>query len=161
MSILPTEVKQDALQPNEREVDLDAVWRRVRGWIYAAFGMILVVAVSFAVYFYLKNQQEQTELAAQSMLVEAPNEAALQLVIDRYPSTDAAIQALSDEREGVVFILWGNYAREKGARVDRTKHCVLESAHPSPFSATKFFGNKHFSKANAYLKQHGETPIEW
>lgn len=75
--------------------------------------------------------------------------------------TDAAIQALSDEREHLVFILWGNYAREKGARVDRTKHCVLESAHPSPFSATNFFGSKHFSQTNEYLKTHGEKPIEW
>lgn len=75
--------------------------------------------------------------------------------------TDAAIQSLSDEREELVFILWGNYARQKGGRVDRMKHCVLESAHPSPFSADKFFGTKPFSKANRYLKDNGETPIEW
>lgn len=75
--------------------------------------------------------------------------------------TDAAIQALSDEREGVVFILWGNYAREKGAQIDRIKHCVIKSAHPSPFSATKFFGSKPFSKANEYLKSHGEKWIDW
>ncbi len=75
--------------------------------------------------------------------------------------TDAAIQALSDERENLVFILWGNYAKQKGARIDRTKHCVLESAHPSPFSADRFFGTKPFSKTNDYLQEHGETPIEW
>lgn len=75
--------------------------------------------------------------------------------------TDAAIQSLNDEREGLVFILWGNYARQKGSRIDRTKHCVLESAHPSPFSADKFFGTKPFSKANRYLKDNGKTPIEW
>lgn len=75
--------------------------------------------------------------------------------------TDAAIQVLSDQREGLVFILWGNYARQKGSRVDRTKHCVLESAHPSPFSATNFFGNKHFSQTNEYLKKRGQSPIEW
>lgn len=75
--------------------------------------------------------------------------------------TDAAIKALNDEREGLVFILWGNYARQKGAFIDRSKHCVIESAHPSPFSATKFFGTKPFSKANQYLSMRGEKAIEW
>lgn len=76
--------------------------------------------------------------------------------------TDAAIAALSHEKEHVVFMLWGNYAKAKGAQIDRSKHLVLESAHPSPFSANNgFFGNKHFSKANAYLEQHGKTPIDW
>lgn len=75
--------------------------------------------------------------------------------------TDAAIRALNDEREHLVFMLWGNYAKQKGAHVDFSKHLILESAHPSPFSADRFFGNKHFSKANEYLKEHGETPIEW
>ena len=75
--------------------------------------------------------------------------------------TDAAIKALNDQREHIVFILWGNYAKQKGAFLDRSRHCVIESAHPSPFSATKFFGSKPFSKANAYLKMHGEKEIEW
>jgi uracil-DNA glycosylase len=75
--------------------------------------------------------------------------------------TDAAIQALNDGRENLVFILWGNYAKQKGSRVDFTKHLVLESAHPSPFSADRFFGNKHFSKANEYLKEHRQAPIDW
>lgn len=76
--------------------------------------------------------------------------------------TDAAIKALSDEREHLVFILWGNYARQKGAHIDRTKHLVLESAHPSPFSAHNgFFGNGHFKKANEYLIAHGAEPIDW
>ena len=75
--------------------------------------------------------------------------------------TDAAIKALNDEREHLVFILWGNYAKQKGAHIDFSKHCVIESAHPSPFSATKFFGSKPFSKTNKYLEEHGETPIEW
>jgi uracil-DNA glycosylase len=76
--------------------------------------------------------------------------------------TDAAIKALSDERAHLVFILWGNYAKAKGAQIDRSKHLVLESAHPSPFSAASgFFGCKHFSKANEYLEAHGETPIDW
>lgn len=75
--------------------------------------------------------------------------------------TDAAIKTLNDQREGIVFILWGNYAKQKGAFIDRSKHCVIESAHPSPFSATKFFGSKPFSKANQYLEANGEKPIEW
>jgi uracil-DNA glycosylase len=75
--------------------------------------------------------------------------------------TDAAIRALNDEREGLVFILWGNYARQKGQFLDRQKHCVIESAHPSPFSASKFFGTKPFSKANQYLEATEKTPIEW
>lgn len=75
--------------------------------------------------------------------------------------TDAAIKALSDQREHLVFILWGAYAQKKGAVIDRKKHLVLSSAHPSPFSATNFFGCKHFSKTNEYLKAHGQEPIAW
>ena len=76
--------------------------------------------------------------------------------------TDAAIKKLNDEREHLVFILWGNYAKQKGAHIDRTKHLALESAHPSPFSANNgFFGNKHFSKTNTYLIEHGKKSVDW
>ncbi len=76
--------------------------------------------------------------------------------------TDAAIKKLSDEREHLVFILWGNYAKKKGMVIDRTKHCVIESQHPSPFSAHNgFFGSKPFSKTNEYLKKVGEKEIDW
>ncbi|MBI5405444.1 uracil-DNA glycosylase [Candidatus Kaiserbacteria bacterium] len=76
--------------------------------------------------------------------------------------TDAAIKSLSEEREHLVFMLWGNYAKAKGAHIDRSKHLVLEASHPSPFSAASgFFGCKHFSKANDYLATHGGTPIDW
>jgi uracil-DNA glycosylase len=76
--------------------------------------------------------------------------------------TSAAIKALSDEREHLVFMLWGNYAKAKGSSIDRSKHLVLESAHPSPFSAANgFFGNGHFKKANDYLIEHGKKPIDW
>jgi uracil-DNA glycosylase len=76
--------------------------------------------------------------------------------------TDAVIKRLNDEREHLVFILWGNYAKAKGARIDRSKHLVIESAHPSPLSAhAGFFGSKPFSKANAYLEAHGERPVGW
>lgn len=76
--------------------------------------------------------------------------------------TDAVIRALSEQKEHLVFILWGRYAQEKGAHIDTKKHLVLKATHPSPFSAYNgFFGCKHFSKTNEYLKAHGEKPIEW
>jgi uracil-DNA glycosylase len=77
--------------------------------------------------------------------------------------TDAVIQKISDENEGIVFLLWGAFAHKKGSKIDRSKHLVLESGHPSPMSANqgKWFGNKHFSKANAYLKKEGKTEISW
>ncbi len=76
--------------------------------------------------------------------------------------TDAAVAALSSEREHLVFMLWGNYAKRKGEHIDRTKHLVLEAAHPSPFSAHNgFFGCGHFKKANEYLVAHGKKPVEW
>ena len=76
--------------------------------------------------------------------------------------TDAVIEELSEDREHLVFMLWGNYARAKGAHIDRSKHLVLESAHPSPFSAhSGFFGNGHFKKANEYLLAHHKNPIDW
>jgi len=76
--------------------------------------------------------------------------------------TDAIIQSLSDKKEGVVFILWGAFAQKKGAIIDSSKHLVLKSAHPSPFSANRgFFGNKHFSLTNDYLKRMGKTEINW
>ena len=76
--------------------------------------------------------------------------------------TDAAIKKISDEKEGVVFLLWGSYAQRKGAIIDRSKHKVLESAHPSPFAANRgFFGCRHFSKTNEYLKERGLEPIDW
>ena len=76
--------------------------------------------------------------------------------------TDAVVRILSRERENLVFILWGNYARKKGEHIDRERHCVLESAHPSPFSAySGFFGSKPFSKTNEYLRYVGKEPIDW
>ena len=76
--------------------------------------------------------------------------------------TDAAIRYLAEEHENLVFILWGSYAQKKGAFIDRNKHLVLTSAHPSPLSAYNgFFGNKHFSKTNTYLTAHGKEPIVW
>ncbi len=76
--------------------------------------------------------------------------------------TDKVIQVLNEQCENLVFILWGNFAKEKGAHIDTKKHCVLKAAHPSPFSADKgFFGCRHFSKTNEYLVKHGKSPIDW
>lgn len=76
--------------------------------------------------------------------------------------TDAVIHVLATEKQNLVFILWGAYAQHKGAFIDKEKHLILSSPHPSPLSAYHgFFGNKHFSKTNEYLITHGQTPIIW
>jgi len=76
--------------------------------------------------------------------------------------TDAAIKALAEQREHLVFILWGNYAQAKEALIDSSKHLVLKTVHPSPMSVTRgFFGCRHFSKTNEYLRHHGIPEIDW
>jgi len=76
--------------------------------------------------------------------------------------TDAAIMALNERREHLVFMLWGAYAQRKGQMIDRRRHLVLTAPHPSPLSAYRgFIGCGHFSKANDYLIQHGTAPIDW
>lgn len=75
--------------------------------------------------------------------------------------TDATIKAISDNCNGIVFLLWGNYARSKAQLIDKTKHHVLEAAHPSPLARGAFFGCRHFSQANAFLQAEGRTPIDW
>ena len=75
--------------------------------------------------------------------------------------TDAVIRTVSERRDGVVFLLWGNYARSKAPLIDGERHLVLEAAHPSPLARGAFFGCRHFSRCNAYLTAHGEAPIDW
>ena len=77
--------------------------------------------------------------------------------------TDSVIKKLSENREGVVFLLWGGFAKKKGAKIDAEKHLVLTSGHPSPLSANRgyWFGNDHFRKTNKYLEERGEEPIKW
>lgn len=76
--------------------------------------------------------------------------------------TDRAIRELNDRREGIVFVLWGAYAQKKGAFIDRAKHLVLESVHPSPLSASRgFLGSRPFSKINNYLRTQGQVEIDW
>jgi uracil-DNA glycosylase len=76
--------------------------------------------------------------------------------------TDKVIEVIANQCEGVVFVLWGSYAQKKGQHIDRAKHCVIETAHPSPLSVYRgFYGSKPFSTINAYLGQQGKTPIDW
>ena len=75
--------------------------------------------------------------------------------------TDAVIRTVSERRDGVVFLLWGNYARGKAPLIDGARHLVLEAAHPSPLARGAFFGCRHFSRCNDYLAAHGQVPIDW
>lgn len=75
--------------------------------------------------------------------------------------TDAVIKKISDEKVGIVFLLWGNFAKAKKVLIDTNKHFVLEAAHPSPLSGGAYFGSRHFSKTNEILKQEGKAPIDW
>ncbi len=77
--------------------------------------------------------------------------------------TDTVISRLSEKQDGLVFLLWGGYAKKKGAKIDNTKHLVLTCGHPSPLSANRgyWFGNKHFSEVNKYLKEKGKEPVIW
>lgn len=75
--------------------------------------------------------------------------------------SDAAIRQISDKKQNVVFMLWGNFAKAKSSLINENNHLVLTASHPSPLAGGKFFGCKHFSKANFYLQEHGKIPIDW
>jgi uracil-DNA glycosylase len=75
--------------------------------------------------------------------------------------TDAVIQTLSEQKQHLVFMLWGNYAISKETLIDASKHLILKAAHPSPLARGAFFGSKHFSKANAYLRNNGQQEVNW
>ena len=96
-----------------------------------------------------------------SMLTVEKNNAGSHQKIGWQLFTDAVIRKISSEKEHVVFMLWGNFAKKKKEIIDGTKHLVLESAHPSPLAGNAFQGNEHFSKANDYLKANGMTEIDW
>ena len=122
-----------------------------------SFVWILMVCLSLASCGHRQDDRYAVDLQ------ETPERVCYPLSVN----TTLYIKSLSvftDEtgREHLVFILWGAYAQKKGAVIDRSKHLVLSSAHPSPLSAYHgFFGNRHFSLANAYLEQNGQTPINW
>ncbi|MGI8584114.1 MAG: uracil-DNA glycosylase [Chitinophagaceae bacterium] len=110
----------------------------------------------------LEKWSEQGVLLLNASLTVRKNEPGSHSKIGWIEFTDAVIKKISEEKAGVVFLLWGKFAQDKQALIDETKHHVLKAAHPSPFSADKgFFGCKHFSKANEYLMQEGLQPIDW
>ncbi|HMO62716.1 MAG TPA: uracil-DNA glycosylase [Ferruginibacter sp.] len=115
-----------------------------------------------AAYGNLTRWAEQGVLLLNAVLTVRANEPASHSKIGWMNFTDAVIQKISAEKKGVVFVLWGKFARDKQALIDETKHHVLQAAHPSPFSADKgFFGCRHFSKTNELLVKEGLEPIDW
>lgn len=110
----------------------------------------------------LSKWAEQGVLLLNAALTVRANEPASHSRIGWAEFTDAVIRKISDEKKGVVFLLWGRFAQEKQGLIDEIKHYVLKAAHPSPFSADKgFFGCRHFSKTNELLMKQGLDPIDW
>jgi uracil-DNA glycosylase len=115
-----------------------------------------------AQYGNLTRWAEQGVLLLNAILTVRANEPASHAKIGWMNFTDAVIKKISDEKTGVVFLLWGKFAQDKQILINETKHFVLKAAHPSPFSADKgFFGCKHFSKTNELLIKQGTSPIDW
>jgi uracil-DNA glycosylase len=110
----------------------------------------------------LENWARQGVLLLNASLTVRAGEPMSHAKIGWHTFTNTAIQKISDEKDGVVFLLWGKFAQEKKALINEKKHLILTSAHPSPLSAhAGFFGNRHFSKTNAYLVKKGKDPIDW
>lgn len=112
-------------------------------------------------YPNLENWARQGVLLLNAVLTVRSGEAASHSKIGWEQFTDAVIKYISDNCEGVVFMLWGNFARTKSALIDHSRHHVLEAAHPSPLARGAFFGCRHFSKANAILSAQGKVPVNW
>ncbi len=113
-------------------------------------------------YGNLTKWAEQGVLLLNAILTVRANEPASHQKIGWMEFTDAVIQKISAEKNGIVFLLWGRFAQDKQLLIDETKHFVLKAAHPSPFSADKgFFGCKHFSKTNEILMKQGAEPVDW
>lgn len=111
---------------------------------------------------YLMHWAEQGVLLLNAVLTVERGQAGSHQGRGWEPFTDAVIDRLNREREGLVFLLWGSPAQAKGRLLDSRRHLVLKAPHPSPLSAHRgFFGCRHFSRANAWLQQHGQTPIDW
>ena len=119
------------------------------------------LGVRMSGYPNLEKWARQGVLLLNAVLTVRSGEAASHSRIGWQEFTDAVIKYISAECEGVVFMLWGNFARTKSELIDHSRHCVLEAAHPSPLARGAFFGCRHFSKANAYLTSHGRTQIDW
>ena len=109
----------------------------------------------------LEPWARQGVLLLNSILTVRAGQAASHRSLGWETFTDAVIKYLSDNCDGIVFMLWGNFARTKATLIDPSKHLILEAAHPSPLARGAFFGCRHFSKANNFLTFKGKTPIEW
>ncbi|MEO6759323.1 MAG: uracil-DNA glycosylase [Saprospiraceae bacterium] len=109
----------------------------------------------------LTHWAQQGVLLLNAILTVEARQAASHQKIGWQTFTDAVIRHLSEQRTGLVFLLWGKFAQSKKALIDETKHTVLEAAHPSPLARDAFSGNRHFSKTNEILQQEGLEPIDW
>jgi uracil-DNA glycosylase len=109
----------------------------------------------------LTSWSEQGVFLLNAMLTVRQGDAGSHQKIGWQFFTDAVIKKLSEDSEGIVFMLWGNFAKKKKELIDTTKHLVLEAAHPSPLAGGAFFGCQHFSKANQYLNERGKSEINW
>ena len=119
------------------------------------------LGVQMSGYPDLEKWARQGVLLLNAVLTVRGGQAASHSKIGWQEFTDAVIRYISDNCEGVVFMLWGNFARTKAELIDRSKHVVLEAAHPSPLARGAFFGCRHFSRANEALASFGRTPIDW
>ena len=119
------------------------------------------LGVRMSGYPNLEKWAMQGVLLLNAVLTVRSGEAASHSRIGWEEFTDAVIRHISENCEGVVFMLWGNFARSKSVLIDRSRHHVLEAAHPSPLARGAFFGCRHFSKANSLLSAAGKSPIDW
>lgn len=119
------------------------------------------LGVKMSGYPNLEKWARQGVLLLNAVLTVRSGEAASHSRIGWQEFTDAVIKYISDNCEGVVFMLWGNFARTKAELIDRSRHVVLEAAHPSPLARGAFFGCRHFSRANAALVASGRAPVDW
>lgn len=119
------------------------------------------LGVRMSGYPNLEKWARQGVLLLNAILTVRAGEAASHSRIGWEEFTDAVIRYISDNCSGVVFMLWGNFARSKRELIDRSRHYVLEAAHPSPLARGAFFGCRHFSQANRLLEAQGKTPIDW
>ena len=119
------------------------------------------IGVRMSGYPNLENWARQGVLLLNAVLTVRSGEAASHSKIGWEQFTDAVIRYVSNNCEGVVFMLWGNFARGKRELIDHSRHCVLEAAHPSPLARGAFFGCRHFSRANAWLAANGKAPVNW
>ena len=119
------------------------------------------LGITMSGYPNLENWARQGVLLLNAVLTVRASEAASHGNIGWKEFTDAVIRYLSENTEGLVFLLWGNFARSKKTLIDTSRHYVLEAAHPSPLARGAFFGCRHFSKTNEILVSEGRTPIDW